>query len=159
MPTATIPVTYTTTLRIHSINASPDTMRTKRKYSKIINIFNEYAGIILSESDREFTPPPGVKIFKAIGEIKLDGVYGAYPSLTPAKAAPALSPDSKRAVRFPPGTDPNDTKGVVSPSPQQPVAMNWPPAQRTQGKGSRGNKIPCDTRDVRTHWGRQCPPA
>ena len=143
---------------IHAINKSPDTMITMRKYSRTNNIFNEHAGIILSE--REFTPPPGVKVFKAIGEINPDGVYGAYPSLTPVKAPPALSPDSKRVVRFPPGTDPNDTKGVVSPSsPQQPVAMNWPPAQRTQGKGSRGNKIPCDTRDVRTHWGRQCPPA
>ena len=122
---------------ILSVHESPDHMRSKRTYTRINNISNEYARIKLES--REFGAPPGVKVFKAIGEIRPNGVYGAYPSLLPAKAPPALSPDSKRVVRFPPGIDPNDKKGVVSLSSPQPAAFNWPPAQRIQGGGSRGN--------------------
>ena len=147
---------------IGQINNSPGTMGSKQGYSRINNIFNEYAGTTLEE--REFMPPPGVKVFKSIGEVKPNGVFEKHPTLTPAKAPPPLSPETtKRLNRFPPGTDPNDVKYIISPtSPQQQVPMNWPPARKIQGqgKGSRGNKIPCDSsKDVRTYWGWQCSPA
>lgn len=132
---------------IHPINANPDHMKIKRPYTRINNIFNEYAGINLE--NRAFEAPQGVKVFKAIGEISADGVYRAYPSLLPAKAPPALSPSPKRTVSFPPGIDPNGKRGIISPSSSQPAPLHWPPAQKTKGEGSRGNKIPCETKDVR----------
>ena len=130
---------------IHSIIENPGNIRTKRPYARTNNIFNEHAGISLE--NRAFNAPPGLKVFKAIGEIRTDGVYGAYPSLLPAKAPPALSP--KRTDSSPPGIDPNGTRGMISPSSPQPAPPNWPPAQKIKGEGSRGNKIPCETKDGR----------
>ena len=132
---------------IHSIHENPDHTKTKRYYPRINNIFNEHAGISLD--NRAFEAPPGVKVFKAIGGIRTDGVYVAYPSLLPAKAPPTLSPSPKRTIIFPPGIDPNDKRGMTSPSSPQPAPLNWPPAQKTKGEVSRGNKIPCETKDVR----------
>ena len=74
---------------IHSTNENPDHMKTKRPYARVNNIFNEHAEISLE--NRAFEAPPGVKVFKAIGEIRADGVYGAFPSLLRAKALPALT--------------------------------------------------------------------
>ena len=122
-------------------------MKSKRPFTRINNIVNQYAGITLE--DRAFDAPPGVKVFKAIGEISTDGNYRAYPSLLPAKAPPATSPSPKRTVSFPPGTDPNEKRGMISPTFPTPVQLNWPHAQKIEGKGSRGNKIPSDTKDVR----------
>ena len=130
---------------IHSINENPVHMKTKRPYTRINSVFNEHAGISLE--NRAFEALPGVKEFNAIGEIRTDGVYGAYPSLLPAKAPPALSP--KCTVSFPPGTDPNDKRGMISPSSRQPAPLSWPPAQKKKGEGSRGDKIPCETKDMR----------
>ena len=132
---------------IHSANENPSHMKTKRPYTRLNNIFNECAGINLE--NRAFEAPPGGKVFKAIGETCADGVYRAYPSLLPAKAPPALSPSPKRTVSFPPGTGPNDKRWIISPSSPQPVPLNWPPTQKIKGEGSRGNNIPCQTKDVR----------
>ena len=136
-------------------------MKTKRGFTKISNIFDESAGITVAE--KEFTPPPGVKMFKSIGMVKPDGTYEPHPTLTPkAKAAPPLSPETmKRLNRFPPGTSPSDAKGIIYPtSPHQQAPMNWPLAHKPEGhgKGSRGNKIPCDSRDVRIGDGSVLPP-
>ena len=127
---------------IEQINSSPETMKTKRSYSKINNIFNEYAGTTIEE--REFMPPPGVKVFKSIGEVKFNGVFEKHPMLTPAKAPPPLSPETiKRLNRFPPGIDPNDAKGIISPtSPNQQVLMNWPPRPRVWVRVVVGTKSP-----------------
>ena len=146
---------------IDQVNNSPETMKTKRGITKINNIFDEYAGIPLAE--REFKPPPGTKVFKSIGTVKAEGSYDPHPKLTPkAKAAPPISPETiQRLNRFPPGTDPNDAKGIISPiSPHQQEPMNWPLAHKPEGfgKGSRGSKIPCDVRDVRIGDGSVLPP-
>ena len=146
---------------IDQINKSPEIMNNKRGYSKINNIFDECAGITIG--GRGFMPPPGVKVFKSIGMVKLDGTYEPHPKLTPkAKAAPPLSPETmKRLNRFPPGIDPNDAKGIISPtSSHQQVLMNWPLAHKPEGhgKGSRGNEILCDSRDVRIGDGSVLPP-
>ena len=134
---------------IQSISDNPDHMKTQRPFTRINNIFNEYAGINLE--NRAFDAPPGVKVFKAIGEISADGNYRAYPSLF-CRRKPhqrLRSPSPKRTVSFPPGIHPNGKRGMISPSSPQPVPLNWPPAQKTEGKGSRGNKIPSGTKDVR----------
>ena len=55
---------------IDQINKSLETMKNKRSLTRINNIFNEYAGTTLEE--REFMPPPGVKVFKSVGEVKPD---------------------------------------------------------------------------------------
>ena len=145
---------------IDQINKSLETMKSKRGYSRINHNFNGYAGTTLEE--REFMPPPGVKVFKFIGEVKPEGTYEPHPELTPkAKAAPPLSPETmKRLNRFPPGTDPSDAKGITSPtSPHQQAPMNWPPSRKVEGhgKGSRGNTVPCDSRDVRVGDGSVLP--
>ena len=142
---------------IQSINDNPAYMKSKRPFTRINNIFNQYARVTLE--DRAFDAPPGVKVFKAIGEITADGNYRAYPSLLPANAPPATSPSPKRTVSFPPGIDPNDMRGMISPTSPQPVPLNWPHAQNIEGKGSRGNKIPSDTKDVRIADASVCPPS
>ena len=144
---------------IDQINQGPETMKQKRGISGINNIFDEYAGITIE--DRGFQPPEGIKVFKSIGLIKADGTWEPHPTLTPkAKAAPPLSP--KTMNRFPPGTDPNDARGIISPtSPHQTEPMNWPMVKRPEGfsKGSRENKIPCQVKDVRIGDGSVLPPA
>ena len=91
---------------IDQINNSPEIMKSKRGYSRINNIFNEHVGT--TPEEREFMPPPGVNVFKSIGEVRADGTYEPHPKLTPAaKAPPPLSPEIMKGLnRFPPGTDP-----------------------------------------------------
>ena len=146
---------------IDQINKSPETMKNKRSLTRINNIFDEYAGI--APMDREFQPPPGLKVFKSIGIVKPDGTCEPHPTLTPkAKAAPPVSPETmKRMNRFLPGTDPNDARGIIFPtSPHQQEPMKWPLALKPEGfgKGSRGNKIPCPVSDVRIGDGSVLPP-
>ena len=134
-------------------------MQSKQGIARINNIFGEYAGIAIG--DRGSKAPEGILIFKSVGIVKADGTWEPHPTLTPkAKAAPPPSPETMN--RFPPGTDPNDTKGIISPtSPHQKEPMNWPTAKTPEGlgKGSRGNKIPTDPRDVRNGDGSVLAPA
>ena len=103
-------------------------MKQKRGISRTNNIFDVYAGTTIGE--RGFQPPEGIQLFKSIGLIKADGTWELHPTLAPkAKAAPPLSP--KTMNRFPPGTDPNDARGIISPtSPHQNEPMNWPLVKR-----------------------------
>ena len=134
-------------------------MRTKRTYMRIINIFNKYAGTTLK--DREIAPPLDVKVFKAIGEIKPDGVYGAYPSLLPVKAPPALSPDGKRVSALsgsPRGLTQVIRKGLFPhPRLSRRYLIGHPHGGFKEGR--RGNKVPCDTKDVRIGDGSVRPPS
>ena len=97
-----------------------------------------------------FQAPEGIRVFKSIRLVKANGTRELHPTLTPkTKAPPPSSP--KLMNRFHPGTDPSDTSGVISPtSPERKMLMNWPMAGRPagSGKGSRGNKIPTNPRDV-----------
>ena len=118
---------------IERINRAPETMQQKQGISRISNIFNEYAGITIA--DRGFQPPEGIRVFKSIGLVRADGTWEPHPTLKPkAKAPPPSSP--KLTNRFPPGTDPNDTSGVISPtSHERKEPMNWPMAKMPAGSG------------------------
>ena len=107
-------------------------MKSKRPCTRINIIFNQYAGVTLD--NRAFDAPPGVKVFKAIGEITADGNYRAYPSLLPVRAPPATCP--KPTVSFPPGIDPNDKRGMISPTSPLPAPLKWPHAPKVEGKGT-----------------------
>ena len=140
------------------INNEPKTMRSKHGLSRISNIFDEYAGITISE--RGFQAPEGIKVFKNVGYIKADGTLAPLPTLTPKTKAPGPPSSPKRLNRFPPGTDPNDPSGIISPtSPVGKETMNWPKAQKPTGSGRGINKIPCDTKDVRIGDCSVLPPA
>ena len=97
---------------IDQINHGPEILQSKQGISRINNIFCENAGIAIG--DRGFKTPEGIIIFKSVGIVKADDTW-PHPTLTPkAKAAPPSSPETMN--RFPPGTDPNDTKGIISPT-------------------------------------------
>ena len=144
---------------IERINRAPEIMKQKQSISKINTIFDEYAGI--SIEDRGFQAPEGIRVFKSIGLVKANGRCEPHPTLTPkTKAPPPSSP--KLMNRFPPGTDPSVTSGVISPtSPEREMLMNWPMANRPagSGKGSRGNKVPTNPADIVVGDGSVLPPA
>ena len=98
---------------IERINNEPTTMRSKHGLSRISNIFDEYAGITIAE--RGFQAPEGIKVFKN-GYVKADGTLAPLPALTPKTKAPGPPSSPKRLNRFPPGTDPNDPSGIISPT-------------------------------------------
>ena len=98
---------------IERVNHAPETMQAKQGISRINNIFDEYAGI--SIADRGFQVPEGIKVFKNVGLVKADGTFAPLPTLTPKVKAPMPS-SPKIMNRFPPGTDPNDTSGLISPT-------------------------------------------
>ena len=143
---------------IEKINNDPTTIRSKHGLSRINNTFDEYAGVSIAE--RGFQAPEGIKVFKHVGLVKADGTFAPLPTLTPKMKAPMPPSSPPRVNRFPPGTDPNDTSGIISPtSPERKEPMNWPKAQRPTGSGRGINKIPCDTKDVRIEDGSVFPPA
>ena len=144
---------------IERINRAPETMQQKQGVSRINNIFDEYAGIAIE--DRGFQPPEGIRVFKSIGLVKADGTWEPRPTLKPKAEAPPPS-GPKLMNRFPPGADPSDTSGVISPtSPGRREPMNWPMAKipAGSGKGSRRNKIPTNLEDVRIGDGSVLAPA
>ena len=137
----------------------PLRLQKKQGITRISNIFDEYAGT--SIEDRGFQAPEGIRVFKSIGLVKANGTCELHPTLTPkAKAPPPSSP--KLMNRFPPGTEPGDTSGVISPtSPGRKTPLNWPMANRPSGsgKGSRGNKILTNPKDVVVGGGSVLSPA
>ena len=118
---------------IERINRAPETTQKKQGITRISDIFDEYAGI--SIEDRGFQAPEGIRVFKSMGLIKASGTCELHPMLMPkAKAPPPSSP--KLMNRFPPGTDPGDISGVISPTfPERKTLMNWPMASRPAGSG------------------------
>ena len=99
-------------------------------------------------------------MFKHVGLVKADGTFAPLPTLTPKMKAPGPPSSPPRVNRFPPGTDPNDTSGIISrTSPERKEPMNWPKAQRPTGSDRGINKIPCNVQDVRIGDGSVLPPA
>ena len=130
------------------INAEPSIVRSKHGISKSSNIFDEYAGIAIDE--REFQAPEGVKVFKNVGYVKADGTLAPLPMLKPKVKTPGPPFSPTRTTAFPPGTDPDDPSGVISPtSPVGKEPMKGPKAQKwLEPAGAvRGiKKIPVDKR-------------
>ena len=78
---------------IWTVNSEPaivEHMKNKRKYKKMDNIFNEYAGIIIDQG--VYNLPSGVMIFKAVGQVYDDGTYREFLSLAAAPKSEPASP-------------------------------------------------------------------
>ena len=142
------------------INAEPTAVKSKHNISKMSNIFDEYAGIAIDE--REFQAPEGIKVFKNIGYVKDDGTLAPLPTLKPKVKTPGPPLSPTRTIPFPPGPDPNDPQGVISPtSPGGNELMKWPMSHKwleTAGPARGINKIPNDKRDVVVGDGSVLPP-
>ena len=131
-------------------------MKNKRKFKKMDNLFNGYAGVTIDQ--RSYDPPAGVKIFRAVGKLYDDGTYRDYFSLTAAPKPEPASP--KHTFSIPSGAVIKEGKGIVSPTSPLHGQIQWPVRQISRGKSEiRGDKIP-ENKEVRE---RQCscaePPA
>ena len=100
-------------------------LRSKHGISKISNFFDEYAGATITE--RGFQAPEGIKVYKNVGYVKADGTFAPLPTLMPKTKAPGPPLSPTRMIAFPPGTDPNDPGGVISPT--SPVGRAYEVAQ------------------------------